>query len=410
MVPFMQKKLIKKIFPLFMGGVFLSSAYSAQDFSRQNIEVSKSESEVLKSKEEQKIIRSLFLPELSFNGGLGSEKLNDKADKEEGPYLFLEGKVNLFRGGRDKNQIEKNNLELKKHILETEITGRKIKIESFKLIAEKNRLKAENELLQKEIKDNQTQRNMALKKVNAGLTTNVDILDFDIKEQNLINRVTVNDLNIETNVKNLLTLYSGKVPFNEIEGYFSMTDEKMLEGLNSEDWVNISAAKLDYEISNLDKKIVRSEYSPIVDLEAKWGQITPQHEVFKNDKEHQLLLNINIPLYSGGTTNFKSQQAIIDSSQKERELRQLEVDAKSKFEVEQKKIETLKILLKSYQQIFSKAENYKKLTISEYKRGIKNSPDVISASDKLLDATIKTLETKSELSVAIYSFSETFKR
>ncbi len=409
MVPFMQKKT-RKILTVLLGGILLNSSYAAQDFSRQNIEVSKSDSEVLKSKEEQKIMRSLLLPELSFNGGLGSEKFNDKADKEEGPYLFLEGKMNLFRGGRDQAQIEKSKLELNKHILETEISERKIKIESFKLIAETNRLKAENEILLKEVKDNQTQRGMALKKVNAGLTTNVDILDFDIKEQNLINRVTVNTLTIETNNKSLLTLYSGKVPLNEIESYFSSTDLKSLEGLNPDDWVNISAAKLDYEISHLDKKIVRSEYSPIIDLDAKWGQITPQHDIFKNDKEHQVSLNINIPLYTGGTTNFKSQQAIIDSAQKERELRQLEVDAQSKFAIELKKIETLKILLKSYQQISSKAENYKMLTISEYKRGIKNSPDVISASDKLLEATIKMLETKSELSVEIFAFGETFKR
>jgi len=405
----MQTKFSFKILPLFLGGVFLNSAYADQSIFSQNIDVSKNESEFLKSKEEQKLARSLFLPELSINGGLGSEKLNDKTDKEEGPYLFLEGKINLFKGGRDQTQVEKINLETKKRLLETEISGRKLKIESFKLITETNRLKAENDLLLKEIKDNQIQRNMALKKVNAGLTTNVDILDFDIKEQNLNNRVAINNLNIETNIKNLLALYAGKSTLSEIESNFDNTDEKKIEGYNSADWINISAAKLDYEISSLDKKIVRSEYSPVIDLEAKWGQITPQQEVLKNEKEHQVLLNINIPLYTGGTTSYKTQQAILESSQKERELRQIEIEAKTNFDVEQKKIETLQTLLKSYQQILSKAENYKSLTVSEYKRGIKNSPDVISASDKLLEVAIKTLETKTELSVATFSFSENFK-
>jgi len=408
MVFLMKKRIISKIFPLVMGGVFFQPAFAEQDLLSQNIEVSKSETNFLKSKEEKSITRSLFLPEFSFNGGVGSEKLNDKVEKEEGPYLFLEGKINLFRGGRDSIQIEKNNLEINKTSLATELAKRKLRIETFKFLSEINRLNAENELLTKEIKDNQLQRTMALKKVNAGLTTNVDILDFDIKEQNLNNRIAVNKLNLVTSEKNLLALYSGKKQISDIEKQFS-TGEVDIDKLTPEGSISISAAKFEHELSILDKKSVRSEYSPVVDLEARWGQITPQHEFYK-EKEHQVLLNINIPLYTGRTTSFKSQQAILEASQKEREFRQTEIESQTTFHNEQKKIETLKTLLSSYEQIFSKAERYKNLTVSEYKRGIKNSPDVISASDKLLEATTKILETKSELSVTIFSFSETFKR
>ncbi|MGZ3807531.1 MAG: hypothetical protein ACXVCE_05555, partial [Bacteriovorax sp.] len=66
-------------------------------------------------------------------------------------------------------------------------------------------------------------------------------------------------------------------------------------------------------------------------------------------------------------------------------------------------------ILTSLERSLTQSVKYRELTINEYKRGIKNSPDVISASDKRLEVERKILETKNELLSTTYSLNETFK-
>jgi outer membrane protein len=48
----------------------------------------------------------------------------------------------------------------------------------------------------------------------------------------------------------------------------------------------------------------------------------------------------------------------------------------------------------------ARAERYYKLTQSEYARGVKNSPDVLGASEKLFDSRLKRIELIREFQVA----------
>ena len=52
------------------------------------------------------------------------------------------------------------------------------------------------------------------------------------------------------------------------------------------------------------------------------------------------------------------------------------------------------------EQNIARAERYYKITQSEYARGVKNSPDVLGASDKLFDARHSRLETIRDYQVA----------
>lgn len=402
--------------PLLLGGIFCSHSISADtNYLNNNLEVFTQKQEYQKAQEEKKLVRSFFLPELSINGGLGSDKTNDKLNIEKGPYLFLDGKINLYRGGKDSRSLTKAQINIDKTILEKEKASIKTRIETFKLLSEINLLQRENEILINEIKENKNQQSMARKKVSAGLTTNVDLLDFDIKDQNLNNQIDINNLKLETINKEVSNLYLNKLSVAELENEFQFNLESALDNIKSSkalsdsNKIDSKIFKLNYEASLIDKKIINSEYMPTIDLEAKWGQITPNESLWKESKERQILLNINIPLYSGGSTGAKKSQAIIDSELKERELRQSELDTLTLFEIELKKIEITKKLLGSFELIHSKAKNYRELTISDYKRGIKNSPDVIAASDKYLETSSKILEITTELSNLVFSFNENFK-
>jgi outer membrane protein len=377
-----------------------------------SIEINSINSKIENLNLEQKINRSLFLPELSVNGGFGSEKLIDRsADTEKGPFVFLDGKLNLYRGKRDSNLQRKIQNQITIAKLQKEIKKRNLNIESFKLILEIEQLSRENSLIEDELKSNKLQEAMARKKLDAGLTTSVDILDFNLKKEILTNDIEKNILKKETLEKELTNLYGGNSSLNEIIKTISndASKEQRIDNSTIENSPTVILARQQIEISTLDKENIKAEYLPSIDLNAKWGQITPQDKFLANKREHQIALNINIPLFTGFSTDGKFQQAVIESTQNKRELRQAEIELDSKNILGIKKIELSKKILTSLERSLTQAIKYKELTISEYKRGIKNSPDVISASDKKFELEKRILETQNELANSSYSFNETFK-
>ncbi|MBY0414177.1 MAG: TolC family protein, partial [Bdellovibrionales bacterium] len=333
------------------------------------------------------------------------------ADTEKGPYLFLDGKINLYRGGRDSNIQSKTQTQIEIAKLEREIKKRNLDIESFKIVSELDHIKKDNQLINEELKSNKTEQAMAKKKVDAGLTTSVDLLDFELKSENLNNELEKNLLRIEELEKELTSLYGGTTALDELVKNFSPSsqpDSSSLVGI--EEVPDVLLSKKQIELINFDQKSIKAEYLPTIDLDAKWGQISPQEKFFNsNNREHQVALNINIPLFSGFSTEGKLQQSILESTQRNRELKQNEINLNSKREIDLKKIDLLKRILISNEHLLIKAQKYRELTIGEYKRGIKNSPDVISASDKKLEIERKILETRNELAIATYSFNQTFK-
>lgn len=388
------------------------TAYAGEELTLSNIQVSNAEAKVINLRQEKKITRALFLPELSLKGGWGSEKILDiSPDTEKGPFLFLDSKLNLYRGGRDSNLLNQTEKELTIAKLETEIKKREIRIEAFQKISEINLIEKENALIKAEIEQNQIQRKMAKKKVDAGLTTNVDMLDFDLKEELLQNDLDKNNSRSEILVKELLAVFGNKSNLEELKNSFSENLVIDHSARNGEITAlpQIMVAKKKWEISSLRKKSARAEYIPTIDLEAKYGQITPQKKLFGEDKEHQLALTVTLPLFSGFSTSGKYQQSIVESSQSEKEFHQEQIDLEAKKDIELKKIAQLNKTLTSLEKLLERSNRYSELTIGDYRRGVKNSPDVIAASDKKFEVAKRLLETRLELLNLTYSFNEIFK-
>lgn len=382
----------------------------ASDLSAENVQVSGAITKTESLREEKKINRALFLPELSVTGGLGSEKILDVSpNTEKGPFLFLGGKINLYRGGRDLNIQSKTDNELTVAKMEEELKKRELNIEAYKKISEIKSLEKESELIKEEIELNKNQQKMARKKVDAGLTTSVDLVDFELKEELLQNDLDKNAFKNDLLKKELSSLFGGKHDRVEIEKSFIDSNELQAVRDDVQSLPQLLISRKKSESSLLSKKSAKAEYLPSVDLEAKYGQITPHEKLFSEDKEHQVALSITIPLFSGFSTSGRYQQAVLETTQSERELRQTELDLQTKKDLALKNIDLLKKNLASLERLLSRALKYNELTVSDYRRGVKNSPDVIAASDKKFDVQKKILQTKLELKNAVYEFNETYR-
>ena len=377
-----------------------------------NMEIGSTKSKLESLEIENKINKSSFLPELYLSGGVGSEKLQDNSyETEKGPFLFLESKLNIYKGGRDSGLKKKNALEISAMNIELEMKRREINISSFKILAAINLITTEKKLIDAELSSNKNQQSMARKKLNAGLTSSIDLLDFDIKNDYLLNELDILDLKIETLKKEFAILYGSEISNNEMESMFANISKSLNESnvINFEKSPSFNLLQKQVDIITITQDSVKSEYLPTIDLEAKWGHITPQEKFSSSPREHEIALNISFPIFTGYSTDYKFKQSVIESTQKKREMRQIELEANSLQELELKKIALSKKLLLSLNHSLSQSVKYKDLTISEYRRGIKNSSDIISASDKKLELERKILETQNELKISQITLNETFK-
>lgn len=412
-MPRLLKSNLKKTAPIILGMLSLSTLSLAEtSLLESNLELSSLNSKIENLILDKKINNSTFLPELSLNSGLGSEKLKDDSyETKKGPFVFLESKLNLYRGGRDLIAQDKTQTQIAIAKIEKEIKKRNLNIEAFKLISQIELMTKENKLIEDEVKDNATHHSMARKKVDAGLTSSVDLLDFELKRESLSNELDKNLLTIEILKKELVNLFGGSFSYSELEKTISGQKSNAPTPVESalQDTPNLLLAQKQIDLNNSELSAIKREYLPSVELEAKWGQITPQEKFLDSKKEHAVFLNINIPLFSGLSTAGKIQQSVNESTLKKRELKQTEIETAAQRELESKKIELSKRILASLKRTQAQSIRYKTLTIGEYKRGVKNSPDVISASDNLLEIERKMLETQTELLISTYSFNQTFK-
>jgi outer membrane protein TolC len=316
--------------------------------------------------------------------------------------------MNLYRGSRDQNLEKIIQTTKVKLSIENDNILRLTKVKAFKLISEIQAIENDNIFLDDEIKENEIQMKMAKKKVDAGLTTSADLLDFQIKTENLSNEISNNNFKISDLEKELLLLVGNKLTLEQIKNEFKLTQITPNETIDIQTLPEFNILKSELSNAKLETINVRSEYYPSIDLEGKYGSITPANKLFGNKTEYQISLNLNIPIFSGGSTNAKFSKAVLESSQKERELRQLEIELRKKIVQEKKKLDLNKNIMSSLDLSLKKASKYKELTIFEYKKGIKNSSDVINASDRKLEINRKINELKKESEILTFSFNTNY--
>lgn len=340
---------------------------------------------------------SPFLPSLNAVGGLARIK-NDR-DDDKGQVGYLQGSANLFAGFKDRANfdIQKKNLELSR--LNYEIRLRSAKEELTEILTSMIGLHQLEKILDEEFKITQTQKQMAARKVSAGLTSHVDNYEFDLRES----EIEIQRRNIarehDAVHKKLNALFNQEIPDKEIEGISFATTGAIAKEVNLTSFENhplVRKAQIEEQIAESEKTSMSSEFLPKIDLSYSFGRLTPtEDEVKYNESEVALL--VTIPLFSGFDTYHKRKSAVANLSAKEHAKNQVFLNVKSQFE--QLKLRA-KELVELYQIIDKKllvAEKYYNLTLSEYKRGVKNSPDLVGATERYFDSKKKKIDLQKEL-------------
>lgn len=354
--------------------------------------------------------KSKYWPSLSLEGG----PLMTKFDSEENSGNTLYGKIdwNLYNGGADAAEIEKskiqNAFELNKITNLRNTLSRRVELNYYDLlyIAECISLKQEAIVL------NANQKKLAISKNKSGLTLSSDVIEFELRESALkADLIRLEQLRREKS-QDLSLLLSRGSP-NEIispKGHLSrqkrfFQKEQLIEQIKSND-LELNQISNEIQLLNQEKAIHFSKFLPKLDLEAQYGQLANEERVFTEQTNYKVNLKISIPLFDGFESRNETQKINALNKYEKTGFEKKLLSKVAELENTLIQIKTLNSLLDIEESNLVRRESYYKMTLEEYKRGVKNSPDLVNAAERLLDTKIRNLEHRRDLEIANLKISE----
>lgn len=267
-------------------------------------------------------------------------------------------------------------------------------------------IKKNLDLIEEEIKYNTKLKSQVSLKNKQGLVGAADKLEMDMREATLINtriKLTEEYQHSLDRIRKISYIshdqeinLSGEIPHN----HFDMNIEKLIYSAKSNniDLLNIKTKMLALQ-SELDASFY--ERLPSLKLTSRFGNMRIDETYTGNQSSEGLIgIYFEMPLFDGGkrsanqqltkTKLQKSKQAMIKTKH------HLEIDLAHKFE----KFQNIHKLLDLSEKNVSHAKKYFNNVLGEYKRGVKNSLDLVSARDRLYQFQIDVINYKKQYQIS----------
>lgn len=402
-------KLLVSIF------LFFSVATSAKDLSWTDIESRilgsnleiQAQSHISKAAENDlKATSGVYLPSISLNAGTGRD--TTLRDDDRGTQAFVEGKWNLYRGGHDSALRAKSKAAAELEKLNYDIRKREVLFRARELYISIVAIQKSSDILNRESELNKQQRGMAQKKVSAGLTSNVDGIEFDLRSDFIEaeqNKFASEKLVHIAELKALVD--SGDDPV-VIIGEIAVPQNRELKPINISNSPVRSAAEFEMQISQADKNIARSGFLPEVNVTAAYGRQTLQRDdPIKND-ETTAILSVSLPIFSGLSTLNAVRAQNERTFAKEKLIQQTNNVLNAQAEITTSRWKETWSLYELNQKTLERAKKYYELTLGEYRRGVKNSPDLVSATERLFETEMKSISLVKDLNLIQAGIQKTY--
>ncbi len=340
-----------------------------------------------------------FLPQISIIGGYGENQTMTETDK--GYLGYVNGTWNLFKGGNDfyikniaKKEYEISQLELDH---KNRALRRQLREIYYTILGSKKALA----LLAEKTSFLKQQRQMAQKKIQAGLTSSVDGVEIDLEENNIFTEqesIKAEITRLQADLKNLLNeaVEDSYVPVSD--AFYTVQSKIDVKDVLANNPL-LKKQERQEEISQERVSQSRSEFLPRINLEASYGKITPEYRDPLRGTESKISLLLSWNLFAGMSSYYKNQAATSEALAQGFDRKNFHLEI-------QKDLENLIttrnnfFVLKTYQeQKLSFAKKYYEMTLSEYKRGIKNSSDLQIATSSLFETRRKLIELDRDISI-----------
>lgn len=373
---------------LVLGGLNLicfSPSFANESMTSHNhssIEVVQSEGAFLEASTNQS--KASIWPELSFVGGYKEE--NFQLEPKKGAVAYLNLDWNLFDGGRTFASWSQAQGMSKVHKISTERKKRELYLQFFKLKRQQQKLENLAKIEQQEVQFYSNQLLAAKKRVNSGLTTEADILELEIQQQETQEHI----LEMNQELKQIaLQLASMGGAVSEAQFSYQTLD---LNNPNFENSLISQELNLQLEVAESARMGAYSAILPRLDFNAKYGVVDPQDYSNASRKETAVSLLLTIPLFSGGKNLASVDAAKYDFYVKDHRLRMELKGKKAEFEIKLARRQELSRLIEVHKSLAERTERLMSLVTQEFKRGVKGSSEWMDATEKWVDVRKKLID------------------
>lgn len=345
-----------------------------------------------------------FLPEVSASAGYAKE--NTLHDRDEGYVGYLSSNWNLFRGGRDWNILKTGFLELEIARFESEIVRRRLTRELGE-----NYLEAQLNLhfIALDTEKLQFLRNlraMAQKKIDAGLTSNVDAIELDLEESTLSTEIETHQTDLKIALERIKALINAEEPVQLQKSPFPQVTSKDFS--NADLAENPQLKKYDrlQEVARRNRQAHQAEYLPSVDLQAQYGRLVPQYADPLDGTESRIALLMTWNFFAGLRTHNQTAASVAAEESRIQETRNQQRILNAELSAISEKARELLRLRDLLEKRQSLSQKYYDLTLAEYRRGVKNSSDLANATSSLFENKTRLIEVQKRLAVLKLKFEE----
>lgn len=336
--------------------------------------------------------RSDYYPKLK--AVIGSERRDSRSEPEISQDNFvgeLRLEYKLYRFGETNNKVD----SLKALKME------QVNIANFKLKGiERNLKKAFYQalffktyldILKEELNFNKTLKKQVTIKKNQGLVGKADVLEIDMRDATLKDKT----LQTEEHYTHLLdsirkiTFLSHDDPI-QLKGTIPHEhfDVKIEELVKAAEKKNLEINRTINKVESLNHQLnaVQTQRLPEVKLMGRYGKMRIDEQYTINESMEGLVgVYVEIPLFDGGQRSSESKIVKSRLAREKLSLTQnkksLEIDVLHHFE----KMQNIHKQVDLAEENVKNSSVYFKNVLSEYKRGVKNSLDLVSARDRMMN-------------------------
>lgn len=343
-----------------------------------------------------------FYPVLGVAGGVDSDIApNEKKTVAVGyaylNYTAFSGFADVSRRRAAALEVEKAEIKLRRAEFRVGLdVERQFNLHHFKKLAV--------DLKKEALKTNENHKRAARQKKSAGLASDADLMEFDMREAILLSDIASLEQDIlesRVNLKLLLgeslgTAIDPAGSFEHIHLKGSLDDFMALAKKENE---AVLVAGREVSQAEAEAKVAGARWFPSVELTGQYGYLDLLYRPKDDSASFRGGALLKFDLFQGFSVVSGQREAQAKRLKAEALLTQQTLSAVAQTEITYRKARATESRVHLEEKNRDRAKLYYEAILSEYKRGMKNSVDMRVGADTLVDATLRAETFKYELIV-----------